>query len=86
MRRIAKGELYSTSWRHHGSDRHSFATSSCRLRASCGTELATYELDQIKESFQDAATLDPGIPVTDMTIVVEPVRLLGEATLPLSLN
>jgi hypothetical protein len=42
-------------------------------------ELAAYELDQIKESFQDAATLYPGIPVTDMTIVVDPVRRLGEA-------
>lgn len=42
-------------------------------------ELAAYELDQIKESFQDAATLYPGIPVTDMTIVAEPVRRLGEA-------
>lgn len=42
-------------------------------------ELAAYELDQIKESFQDAATLYPGIPVTDMTIVVEPVQRLEEA-------
>lgn len=42
-------------------------------------ELASYELDQIKESLQDAVTLYPGIPVTDMTIMAEPVRLLGEA-------
>ena len=42
-------------------------------------ELAAYELDQIKESFQDAATLYPGIPVADMTTMAEPVRRLGEA-------
>lgn len=42
-------------------------------------ELAAYELDRIKDSFQDAATLYPGIPVTDMTIVAEPVRRLEEA-------
>ncbi|EAQ35996.1 hypothetical protein NB311A_11162 [Nitrobacter sp. Nb-311A] len=42
-------------------------------------ELAAYELDQIKESFHDAATLYPGIPVADMTIMAEPVRRLGEA-------
>lgn len=42
-------------------------------------ELAAYELDQIKVSFQDAATLYPGIPITDMTVVEEPVRLLSEA-------
>jgi hypothetical protein len=42
-------------------------------------ELAAYELDQIKESFQDAATLYPGIPVADMTILAEPVQRLSEA-------
>ena len=42
-------------------------------------ELAAYELDQIKESFQDAATLYPGIPVADMTIMAEPVQRLSEA-------
>jgi hypothetical protein len=42
-------------------------------------DLAAYELDQIKESFQDAATLYPGIPVTDMTIVAEPVRQLEDS-------
>lgn len=42
-------------------------------------ELAAYELDQIKKSFQDAATSYPGIPVADMTIMAEPVRRLGEA-------
>ena len=42
-------------------------------------ELAAYELDRIKASFQDAATLYPGIPITDMTIVAEPVQRLSEA-------
>lgn len=42
-------------------------------------DLAAYELEQIVESFQDAATLYPGIPVTDMTIVADPVRRLREA-------
>ncbi len=42
-------------------------------------ELAAYELDQIKMSFQDAATYYPGIPITDMTIVEKPVRRLSEA-------
>lgn len=42
-------------------------------------ELAAYELDRIKESFQDATTLYPGIPVSDMTVMAEPVRWLGEA-------
>jgi len=41
--------------------------------------LAAYELGQIKESFQDAATLYPGIPITDMTIMADPVRQLSEA-------
>jgi hypothetical protein len=81
--RIAKCELYSTSRRYHGGDimgatqlRHFKLSFAGKLR---NWELATYELDQIKESFQGAATHYPGIPVTDMTIVVEPVRLLGEA-------
>jgi hypothetical protein len=42
-------------------------------------ELAAYELDQVKASFNDAATLYPGIPITDMTIVAEPVRRLSSA-------
>ena len=42
-------------------------------------ELATYELGQIKASFEDAATLYPGIPITDMTIVAAPVQSLGDA-------
>lgn len=42
-------------------------------------DLAAYELEQIVESFQDAATLYPGIPVTDMTIVADPVLRLREA-------
>jgi len=42
-------------------------------------ELAAYELGQIKASFEDAATLYPGIPVTDMTIVEKPVRSIGDA-------
>ncbi|MDR3464607.1 MAG: hypothetical protein P4M07_01555 [Xanthobacteraceae bacterium] len=41
--------------------------------------LAAYELDQIKTSFQDAATLYPGIPITDMTIVADPVQRLSSA-------
>jgi hypothetical protein len=49
------------------------------LRAVAELGACCLELDQIKESFQDAATLYPGIPVADMTSVVEPIRLLGEA-------
>jgi len=41
--------------------------------------LAAYELGQIKESFQDAATLYPGIPITDMTIMADPLRQLNDA-------
>jgi hypothetical protein len=42
-------------------------------------ELAAYELAQIKSSLEDAATLYSGIPVTDVTIVAEPVQLIGAA-------
>jgi len=42
-------------------------------------ELAAYELEQIDASFQDAAMLYPGIPVTDMTIVGPPVKALRES-------
>ncbi len=42
-------------------------------------DLAAYELGQIKSSFQDAATLYPGIPITDMTIVADPIRQLSDA-------
>ncbi|WP_029004277.1 hypothetical protein [Azorhizobium doebereinerae] len=42
-------------------------------------DLAQYELDQIRASFQDAVTLYPGIPVTDMTVVAAPVHALEAA-------
>jgi len=42
-------------------------------------ELAAYELGQIRDSFQDAATLYPGIPITDMSIVADPLRQLSDA-------
>ena len=42
-------------------------------------DLAAYELDQIKVSFNDAVLLYPGIPVTDMTIVADPVKRLQDA-------
>ena len=42
-------------------------------------DLAAYELGQIKSSFQDAATLYPGIPITDMTIVADPIGQLSDA-------
>jgi hypothetical protein len=42
-------------------------------------DLAAYELGQIKSSFQDAATLYPGIPITDMTIVADPIQQLSDA-------
>jgi hypothetical protein len=76
---IAKYELYSSPWRHHGNDaelRHFKLLFAGKLR---NWELAAYELEQIKESFRDAATLYPGIPITDMTIVVDPVQQLGQA-------
>ncbi len=41
--------------------------------------LAAYELGQIKDSFQDAAALYPGIPITDMTVVADPVQRLSAA-------
>ncbi len=67
--------ILATSW-EQSQLRHFKLSFAGKLR---NWELAAYELDQIKESFQDAATLYPGIPVTDMTIVVEPVRRLSEA-------
>lgn len=77
------GSLPSTNYIPHLGDimgatqlRHFKLSFAGKLR---NWELAAYELDQIKESFQDAATLYPGIPVTDMTIVVEPVQRLEEA-------
>lgn len=42
-------------------------------------ELAAYELKEIRASFEDAATLYPGIPVTNMTIVADPVHQLEDA-------
>ena len=41
--------------------------------------LAAYELGQIRASFEDAAMLYPGIPVTDVTTVAQPLRLIGDA-------
>lgn len=40
--------------------------------------LADYALGQIHTSLQDAATLYPGIPVTNMSIVADPIRRLSE--------
>jgi hypothetical protein len=42
-------------------------------------QLADYELGQIRASFEDAATLYPGIPVTDMSIVAKPLQTIGDA-------
>jgi hypothetical protein len=41
--------------------------------------LAEYELGQIKESFQDAMTLYPGLPAADMTSMAEPASRIGNA-------
>ena len=41
--------------------------------------LANYELEQIKESFQDAMTLYPGLPVADMTTMEKPAASIGAA-------
>ena len=42
-------------------------------------DLARYELEQIKASFTDAATLYPGIPISDMSIMSEPAKQLDQA-------
>jgi hypothetical protein len=42
-------------------------------------DLAAYELGQIKASLEGAATLYSGIPVTDVTLVVKPLQLIGDA-------
>ena len=42
-------------------------------------DLARYELEQIKASFTDAATLYPGIPIADMSIMSEPAKQLDQA-------
>jgi hypothetical protein len=42
-------------------------------------ELAAYELGQIKASLEDAANLYSGIPVTDVTLVVTPLQLIGDS-------
>ena len=41
--------------------------------------LAEYELGQIKESFQDAMTYYPGLPVSDMTTMAKPASRIGSA-------
>jgi len=41
--------------------------------------LAAYELGQIRASFEDAATLYPGIPVTDVATVAKPLQSIGDA-------
>ena len=42
-------------------------------------ELADYELEQIKASLIEAATLYPGIPVTDMSVIAEPLQSIAAA-------
>lgn len=42
-------------------------------------DLAAYELSQIKISLVDAATLYPGIPVTDVTTMAKPIQSLSDA-------
>ena len=41
--------------------------------------LANYELGQIKESFGDAMTYYPGLPVSDMTTLAKPAAALDAA-------
>lgn len=41
--------------------------------------LANYELGQIKESFQDAMTYYPGLPVADMSIMAKPAAEIDAA-------
>lgn len=41
--------------------------------------LANYELEQIKYSFQDAMTFYPGLPVANMTSMAEPSAQIGLA-------
>lgn len=42
-------------------------------------ELASYELVQMKASFNDAAIFYPGIPVADMTMMAEPIGKITDA-------
>ena len=41
--------------------------------------LAGYELDQIKDSFQDAMTYFPGLPAADMSVLAGPAAEIGAA-------
>jgi len=47
--------------------------------ASSNWNLAAYELRQLKESLVEAASLYPGIPVTNVTTMAEPVQVLASA-------
>ena len=47
--------------------------------ASSNWNLAAYELRQLKESLVEAASLYPGIPVTNVTTMAEPVQALASA-------
>ncbi len=47
--------------------------------ASSNWKLAAYELRQLRESLVDAASLYPGIPVTNVTTMAEPVQALVDA-------
>lgn len=42
-------------------------------------DLAAYEVNQIRGSLVDAATLYPGIPVTDVTTMAKPLQSISEA-------
>lgn len=47
--------------------------------ASSNWNLAAYELRQLKESLVEAASLYPGIPVTNVTTMAAPVQALVDA-------
>jgi hypothetical protein len=47
--------------------------------ASSNWNVAAYELRQLKESLVEAASLYPGIPVTNVTTMAEPVQALADA-------
>lgn len=42
-------------------------------------DLASFELAQMRASFDDVGVLYPGIPVADMTMMAEPVGWVGDA-------
>ena len=42
-------------------------------------ELATYELRQLEHGLMEAATLYPGIPVSNVTTMATPAQSIGEA-------